>query len=1434
MIKKVLFIVLSLEFLFVPGQQGQANNVFNSNVTIFPVTFNHSLLQKNYTVANGLENSIAPLQGVSGNLAYTTRIISYPFNILFNQKHSSNKSAILTPIKANEAPEITTQPASVTVNSGANASFTVVATGDALTYQWQVDAGNGSFANIMNGGVYSGATTDTLTVTNVPHSMNNYTYRVVVSDGMEITSGSAILTITKQAPVINQTELTLPAIVEDIAVEQNQGAFISNLIAGAVSSPEGLEVGIAVTGRDVTNGTWEFFQNNIWNNLDLNGTPTDANALLLPPAAKIRFVPAANFNGTASFIFRAWDQSTGTAYSVADITAAGATAFSAASGTATSTVSAVNDEPVITSAVSVNVLNFDGAKGYVSIPELEIEGDYTIEAWVNITQYQNWARVADLGNGPNQDNLLATFNTNQQLEMQSFVNNQGSFLAANTVFPTGVWKHVAVVNNGAGTGTLYIDGLLVGSGNQSVPRNVVRSLNYLARSNWANDAYFNGKMREVRIWDVARTQAQIQENRYQQLGGNEEGLEVYYKFAEGTGTTLADATANGKNGTIHEGATWEVAAIPIMSATTLEDTEKIIADVRVSDPDAGSEKVTLTLTVANGIIKIKNDVSNGVAASDITTNNTNSVTINAPLTAINETLSKNGLVYAPNANYSGTDNVVLTINDNGLAGAGGNKTSSLTIAVLVEPMNDIPVITSTPITSASEGNNYAYTLTATDADVADKLIFSAPILPGWLSFNAATGVLSGIPKQTDAGLHTVTLRVTDGKITLDQTFTITVGLLPLTPVMVGVSEDTGNATDAITADNSLTLTGTAQAGVTVKIVAAGLGDMGTTTSDAAGNWTFAFPNILPDGVYSFTANATNSANQEGPFSAPFRVEIDTKAPETSIISAPLTNSNSTAATFDFTSSETGALFEISLDNAAYAAATNPLALTGLTEGTHELKVRAVDIAGNMDATPASHTWRIDLNAPTVTLSTTAPTLLNAPFEVTITFSEEVNNFDITDLTLKNAIASAFTAVSKQIYTAIITPAVDGEVTVNVTAGVAQDISNTGNLASNELKLVFDGTQPAGYAAAFEQAQIDLTNQENSTLKVSNAEIGTTYFYTITSGNGGTPVTGTGLVEQAQFDITGLNLTELPNGPLILSFYLVDAAGNQGGTVTNQIIKNTKDVVDIKQPNNLRVPLGTTFPQLTLPVTVEVTYSTGEKEEVPVTWEPGSYNADAIGQYELTGILTLSPGTSNLSNRQAKIIVSVESNQAPTALTLSNTTFSPNVAPSEPIGKFATTDTDDTQFTYTLVAGQGDTHNTLFEIVGDQLFLKSNSGLSGQTAFTIRVKSTDSFNNNIEQSFTLTKASYPLTADQLKIVNAFSPNSDGVNDEWTVPELKFYNKVQIEVFDRAGVRLFFSTDPEKGWNGQNMNGQILPGSYLYIIQVADINLTKKGVVTVLKR
>lgn len=80
-------------------------------------------------------------------------------------------------------PTISLQPANFLVcGGGGNADFYIhTIGGTAVTYQWQVNTGLG-FTNIVNGGVYSGATTDSLVITGATFSMNGYQYQCIVSN----------------------------------------------------------------------------------------------------------------------------------------------------------------------------------------------------------------------------------------------------------------------------------------------------------------------------------------------------------------------------------------------------------------------------------------------------------------------------------------------------------------------------------------------------------------------------------------------------------------------------------------------------------------------------------------------------------------------------------------------------------------------------------------------------------------------------------------------------------------------------------------------------------------------------------------------------------------------------------------------------------------------------------------------------------------------------------------------------------------------------------------------------------------------------------------------------------------------------------------------------------------------------------------------------
>ncbi len=91
------------------------------------------------------------------------------------------------------------------------------------------------------------------------------------------------------------------------------------------------------------------------------------------------------------------------------------------------------------------------------------------------------------------------------------------------------------------------------------------------------------------------------------------------------------------------------------------------------------------------------------------------------------------------------------------------------------------------------------------------------------------------------------------------------------------------AGDGITNDNTLVLTGTAEAGSTVQVYD-GATLLGTAMANGSGAWSFATA-TLADGAHSFTAKATDAAGNTSSSSAALPVTIDTAAPERPTISA---------------------------------------------------------------------------------------------------------------------------------------------------------------------------------------------------------------------------------------------------------------------------------------------------------------------------------------------------------------------------------------------------------------------------------------------------------------------------------------------------------------------------------------------------------------------
>jgi large repetitive protein len=136
---------------------------------------------------------------------------------------------------------------------------------------------------------------------------------------------------------------------------------------------------------------------------------------------------------------------------------------------------------------------------------------------------------------------------------------------------------------------------------------------------------------------------------------------------------------------------------------------------------------------------------------------------------------------------------------------------------------------------------------------------------------------------------------------------------------------------------------------------------------------------LAVGLHSFSIQATAAGAVGEPVHYQWTVAPppDTVAPETTIVTGPASPTSDTTATLTFTSSEAGSTFACSLDGAAYTACTSPREYTGLSVGSHEVRVAATDTAGNLDTSAAVHTWTIEEEAPPPPVCTSGPITLGS-------------------------------------------------------------------------------------------------------------------------------------------------------------------------------------------------------------------------------------------------------------------------------------------------------------------------------------------------------------------------------------------------------------------------------------------------------------------------
>lgn len=374
---------------------------------------------------------------------------------------------------------------------------------------------------------------------------------------------------------------------------------------------------------------------------------------------------------------------------------------------------------------------------------------------------------------------------------------------------------------------------------------------------------------------------------------------------------------------------------PVISAPSVElvdqDVDLVFSSangnpIGVSDVDAGSNSLAVTLTAANGLLTLGGTGGLVFTAGDGSADAAMSFT--GSLTAINAALD--GLRFSPDAHYGGQASLEIAVDDQGFSGTGGPQVDTVVVSITVNPV--IPVVSSVGAVAVDGSYGLGDTLTLIvtfdqvvlvdssggvptlmlETGAIDRsavyvagsgdatLTFSYTVQAGDdsadLDYRSDTALeLNGATIRSLGGFDAVlTLPAVGGPGSIAGQHDIVIdGIVPDAPadLRLTAASDTGvSSSDGITGDATPAITGTAEAGSTVSLYDdTGLLDLsllGTTSVGTGGVWSFTPSAPLADGEHRIAATATDAAGNVSDLSAVLVIVIDTASPAITSVSVP--------------------------------------------------------------------------------------------------------------------------------------------------------------------------------------------------------------------------------------------------------------------------------------------------------------------------------------------------------------------------------------------------------------------------------------------------------------------------------------------------------------------------------------------------------------------
>lgn len=761
------------------------HSLFYSINGAIPSILNPQTIYPNAVVITGFGNSIpnrTEYKFASSERAAAINLanIQNPTNYLIAQ--TTQNLSVVAFASLNLCPaSISVQPSNAVACSGSNTSFTVTATGSGLSYQWRVNTGSG-FTNIVNGGIYSGANSATLTLTNVAVGNNGYSYQCVINDCVT----SSGVTLTVQQPQGNPSVFGTNTwnvyawnagggFINSNSWNTNYSGFYTNSNLSFNSSDNWSSLASPSSAANYQ-GCTVAVDNHSYS-AKRQGFPCGTYQLDIPQHDDgvqlwVNGTKVYEHDGCCDVHTNVWTGFLGPYDKVEfRITEGGGGSI----GQLTFNLIAITTPPITTN----NALTFDGVNDFVianncvGSPVINGGNAITVEYWFKGTSTQSAVRSQ-----ADQSYMVAGWNG------KHILSNDGgtvSGISVGAAATDGNWHHVAFTwkQNTTNGFKSYLDGVLVEQRNSAnVPLPIINNPLYLGAFQGSSE-FMNGSLDEVRVWTIERTQAQIQAS---MLTCNftvpQTGLLIYYKFDHGSAggnNTSINRLLNIANNADFNGVLSNF-SLTSTSSNWIASTFNPLPTLTLSSPNPsicqGATSFTLPYTTTTGTPNTYSISGTGITTVTNTTLPVSPITVNLSSAA----------VFGTNPPYT------LTVKN-----ANGCTSSNMIGTVTVNAKPTAPTVTPPAILSVCS----PATLTLTASGCAGTVIWS----------NGATGT-----NITLSVAGTYSLSATCTVATCVSNASTAIGGLIINPVILNLLSPTENlmgtslkkAGQAINASNKIT------------------------------------------------------------------------------------------------------------------------------------------------------------------------------------------------------------------------------------------------------------------------------------------------------------------------------------------------------------------------------------------------------------------------------------------------------------------------------------------------------------------------------------------------------------------------------------------------------------------------------------------------------